>query len=138
LTLLVYRFRELDALKRPKSGDSVSSSCSQDQTASAKGGAESNGFKIPDVPKPAASAGEEIEDWTMEVRPSMRKLRQGMDSLLKTSRLLCSVLRLQQLKEAVRYLNNSRFFFLFFSGGNVSNTIFWGGGGGIEESEKME
>jgi hypothetical protein len=33
----------------------------------------------------------------------MRKLRQGMDSLLKTSRLLCSVLRLQQLKEAVRY-----------------------------------
>ena len=27
----------------------------------------------------------------------MRKLRQGMDSLLKTSRLMCSVLRLQQV-----------------------------------------
>ena len=37
-----------------------------------------------------------------EVRPSMRKLRQGMDSLLKTSRLVCSVLRLQQSPEAVR------------------------------------
>ena len=57
----------------------------------------------PDVPKPAASQGEDIGDWAGEVRPSMRKLRQGMDSLLKTSRLLCSVLRLQQLKEAVRY-----------------------------------
>ena len=32
-----------------------------------------------------------------QVRPSMRKLRQGMDSLLKTSRLMCSVLRLQQV-----------------------------------------
>ena len=37
-----------------------------------------------------------------EVRPSMRKLRQGMDSLLKTSRLVCSVLRLQQSPEAVQ------------------------------------
>ena len=33
----------------------------------------------------------------VQVRPSMRKLRQGMDSLLKTSRLMCSVLRLQQV-----------------------------------------
>jgi hypothetical protein len=39
----------------------------------------------------------------------MRKLRQGMDSLLKTSRLLCSVLRLQQLKEAVRYSPSQSF-----------------------------
>ena len=31
----------------------------------------------------------------------MRKLRQGMDSLLKTSRLMCSVLRLQQVREAL-------------------------------------
>ena len=32
----------------------------------------------------------------------MRKLRQGMDSLLKTTRMMCSVLRLQQLENAVR------------------------------------
>jgi hypothetical protein len=32
-----------------------------------------------------------------------------MDSLLKTSRLLCSVLRLQQLKEAVRYSPSQSF-----------------------------
>ena len=32
----------------------------------------------------------------------MRKLRQGMDSLLKTTRMMCSVLRLQQLEDAVR------------------------------------
>jgi len=56
-------------------------------------------FKIPDVPKPASV--EQIEDWAGEVRPSMRKLRQGMDSLLKTSRLVCSVLRLKQVEEAV-------------------------------------
>ena len=36
-----------------------------------------------------------------QVRPSMRKLRQGMDSLLKTSRLMCSVLRLQQVVDDV-------------------------------------
>jgi len=39
----------------------------------------------------------QVADWAAEVRPSMRKLRQGMDSLLKTSRLMCSVLRLQQV-----------------------------------------
>ena len=27
--------------------------------------------------------------WANELRPSMRKLRQGMDSLCKTSRLIC-------------------------------------------------
>ena len=43
-----------------------------------------------------------LEDWTEEVRPSMRKLRQGMDSLLKTTRMMCSVFRLQQSPEAVR------------------------------------
>ena len=32
----------------------------------------------------------------------MRKLRQGIDSLLKTTRMMCSVLRLQQLEDAVR------------------------------------
>lgn len=35
-------------------------------------------------------------DWTSELRPSMRKLRQAMDGLLKTARLMHSVQRLQQ------------------------------------------
>ena len=43
-----------------------------------------------------------LEDWAKEVRPSMRKLRQGMDILLKTTRMMCSVFRLQQSSEAVR------------------------------------
>ena len=57
-------------------------------------------FQIPDVPKPSQDI-ENIEDWTAELRPSMRKLRQGMDSLCKTSKLACSVLRLRQTSEAV-------------------------------------
>ena len=40
-------------------------------------------FKIPDVPNPNH---EDVEDWAAELRPSMRKLRQGMDALCKTSR----------------------------------------------------
>ena len=36
----------------------------------------------------------------------MRKLRQGMDSLLKTSRLMCSVLRLQQVKMVMMTMTN--------------------------------
>lgn len=35
-------------------------------------------------------------DWASELRPSMRKLRQAMDHLLKTARLMHSVQRLQQ------------------------------------------
>ncbi|EDV99536.1 GH12405, partial [Drosophila grimshawi] len=35
-------------------------------------------------------------DWVGELRPSMRKLRQAMDRLLKTARLMHSVQRLQQ------------------------------------------
>jgi inositol polyphosphate-4-phosphatase len=35
-------------------------------------------------------------DWGAELRPSMRKLRQAMDGLLKTARLTHSVLRVQQ------------------------------------------
>ena len=43
-------------------------------------------FKIPDVPNPNHGKDHEIEDWAGELRPSMRKLRQGMDALCKTSR----------------------------------------------------
>ena len=57
-------------------------------------------LQIPDVPKPSQDV-DSIEDWPAELRPSMRKLRQGMDSLCKTSKLTCSALRLRQTAEAV-------------------------------------
>ena len=82
-----FRFKELESLKR--------SNLSSD----GKKTEETDYFKIPDVPNPKH---EEIEDWAEEVRPSMRKLRQGMDSLLKTTRMMCSVFRLQQLQDAVK------------------------------------
>ena len=78
-----FRFKELETLKR-------SNQDNRQNTAS---------FTIPDPQNPNS---DELGNWAGEVRPSMRKLRQGMDSLLKTSRLMCSVLRLQQLKEAVK------------------------------------
>ena len=52
------------------------------------------------MPKPSQDV-DSIEDWPAELRPSMRKLRQGMDSLCKTSKLTCSALRLRQTAEAV-------------------------------------
>ena len=65
-------------------------------------------FKIPDVPKPSQDI-EAIEDWTAELRPSMRKLRQGMDSLCKTAKLSCSVLRLQQTAAAVQLTHQIKY-----------------------------
>lgn len=45
-------------------------------------------------------------DWASELRPSMRKLRQAMDGLLKTARLMHSVQRLQQdMKKTSSILN---------------------------------
>jgi hypothetical protein len=70
----LHRFRELDALKKPKiseSGGGTSRDLSASPSSADAGGqtTESNGFKIPDVPKPATAAGgEAIEDWTGEVR----------------------------------------------------------------------
>ena len=89
-----------------------------DQQLEAADTMEEEGFKIPDVPRPGAGD-QDIADWAeevrllmtivtmilmlvMQVRPSMRKLRQGMDSLLKTSRMMCSVFRLEQSPEAVK------------------------------------
>jgi hypothetical protein len=73
--IFLHRFRELDALKKPKISESgggiTRDSSASPSSASAGGGqtTESNGFKIPDVPKPATAAGgEAIEDWTGEVR----------------------------------------------------------------------
>lgn len=39
----------------------------------------------------------------------MRKLRQGMDALCKTSRLVCSVLRLQQRRAAVNLSHDIKY-----------------------------
>jgi len=61
---------------------------------------DTSSFNIPNISRGSRDTGD-MEDWAGQVRPSMRKLRQGMDSLLKTSRLMCSVLRLQQQKAAV-------------------------------------
>lgn len=60
-------------------------------------------FSIGDVPKKPIQDQEKVKisDWASELRPSMTKLRQGMDSLCKTARLVCSVLRLQQTQDAV-------------------------------------
>ena len=68
----------------------------------------SENFKIPDVPKPSQDI-EAIEDWTAELRPSMRKLRQGMDCLCKTAKLACSVLRLQQTAAAVQLTHQIKY-----------------------------
>lgn len=38
---------------------------------------------------------EEVTDWSEELQPSMRKLKQAMDGLLRTGRLTHSVLRLK-------------------------------------------
>lgn len=47
-----------------------------------------------------------IVDWTCELRPSMKKLRQAMDGLLKTARLTHSVFRVQEdAKRAQRACN---------------------------------
>ena len=95
-----FRFKELDCQRKTRCCHKARpfSKCHESQLV---GEQEDEGFKIPDVPRPGASE-EEIEDWAEEVRPSMRKLRQGMDSLLKTTRMMCSVFRLQQSPEAVR------------------------------------
>ena len=39
------------------------------------------------VPGPQTKEADALKDWASELRPSMRKLRQGMDSLCKTARL---------------------------------------------------
>jgi len=95
-----FRFKELDCKQKTRCCHKARpfSKCHESQLEAE---AEEEGFQIPDVPRPGA-AEEEIEDWAEEVRPSMRKLRQGMDSLLKTTRMMCSVFRLEQSHEAVK------------------------------------
>jgi inositol polyphosphate-4-phosphatase len=50
-----------------------------------------------------------IVDWTCELRPSMRKLRQAMDGLLKTARLTHSVFRVQEGGRAAQRACNVRY-----------------------------
>ncbi|XP_044733938.1 inositol polyphosphate-4-phosphatase type I A isoform X2 [Chrysoperla carnea] len=50
-----------------------------------------------------------LTDWAAELRPSMRKLRQAMDGLLKTARLAHSVLRLQQDNRTAQRACNVRY-----------------------------
>lgn len=50
-----------------------------------------------------------MTDWTVELRPSMRKLRQAMDGLLKTARLTHSVFRVQEDRRAAQRTCNVRY-----------------------------
>ncbi|XP_025832000.1 type I inositol 3,4-bisphosphate 4-phosphatase isoform X2 [Agrilus planipennis] len=50
-----------------------------------------------------------ITDWSAELRPSMRKLRQAMDGLLKTARLTHSVFRVQQDPKAAQRVCNVQY-----------------------------
>lgn len=50
-----------------------------------------------------------INDWVAELRPSMRKLRQAMDGLLKTARLTHSVFRVQEDPKAAQRVCNVRY-----------------------------
>lgn len=73
-------------------------------------------------------------DWASELRPSMRKLRQAMDGLLKTARMMHSVQRLQQdikrtssvlstmYRRDVCFSQAVRFYWQFFFEINIPNT----------------
>ncbi|XP_034942251.1 inositol polyphosphate-4-phosphatase type I A isoform X2 [Chelonus insularis] len=50
-----------------------------------------------------------IVDWTSELRPSMKKLRQAMDGLLKTARLTHSVFRVQEDSKIAQRSCNVRY-----------------------------
>lgn len=50
-----------------------------------------------------------IVDWTCELRPSMKKLRQAMDGLLKTARLTHSVFRVQEDSKTAQRACNVRY-----------------------------
>ncbi|XP_015438235.1 PREDICTED: type I inositol 3,4-bisphosphate 4-phosphatase [Dufourea novaeangliae] len=50
-----------------------------------------------------------IVDWTSELRPSMKKLRQAMDGLLKTARLTHSVFRVQEDAKTAQRTCNVRY-----------------------------
>ncbi len=94
-----FRFKELDAARTTGNGTATMP----------KSASHDSSFKIPDVPRPTRPDGDSVSDWAAELRPSMRKLRQGMDSLCKTARLVCTVLRLRQLREAVNLTHSIKY-----------------------------
>ncbi len=115
LSSRTFRFKELDAARCCAAAGALtggtpplSNKLGGGGTGIPKSASHESAFKIPDVPNPNQQE-DAIEDWASELRPSMRKLRQGMDSLCKTSRLVCSVLRLQQLKEAVNLSHDIKY-----------------------------
>ena len=121
LSSRTFRFKELDANRAnfgfglrnganalPEETSTPPPSNKLSTTGIPKSASHESAFKIPDVPNPTREE-EKIVDWAAELRPSMRKLRQGMDSLCKTSRLVCSVLRLQQLREAVNLSHDIKY-----------------------------
>ncbi|XP_014278219.1 inositol polyphosphate-4-phosphatase type I A isoform X4 [Halyomorpha halys] len=69
---------------------------------------------VPPKPPPRNKFTEGLElanmsDWSRELRPSMKKLRQAMDGLLKTARLTHSVFRLQEDKRSAQRSCNVRY-----------------------------
>jgi inositol polyphosphate-4-phosphatase len=50
-----------------------------------------------------------LNDWTTELKPSMQKLRQAMDGLLKTARLTHSVFRIQEDRRIAQTSCNIRY-----------------------------
>lgn len=60
-------------------------------------------------PKHKGKSTPEEVDWIAEVRPSMKKLRQAMDGLMRTARLVHSVFRLQQTPEAAQQAHNIKY-----------------------------
>lgn len=122
LSSRTFRFKELDAKRSLKKSE--------------------ENFQIPDVPKPSQDI-ESIEDWAAELRPSMRKLRQGMDSLCKTSKLTCSSLKLRQtsdavqLSHAIKYRRDVCFSQALTSLVTGLMTRLWCSPGNPEENEKF-
>lgn len=65
-----------------------------------------------------------LDDWTVELKPSMRKLRQAMDGLLKTARLTHSVFRIQEDRRAAQTACTIRYRRLVCFSQAVSNESF--------------
>lgn len=73
--------------------------CTNDSDVSSENRTKANSVNDKSV---SANEIDEVLDWVGEVRPSMRKLRQAMDGLMRTARLVHSVFRLQQTPEAAQ------------------------------------
>lgn len=72
-----------------------------------------NGNQVPlEKPRNKFTEGldfDSLDDWTTELKPSMQKLRQAMDGLLKTARLTHSVFRIQEDRRTAQTTCNIRY-----------------------------